>query len=191
MLFSVAIPKSCHLVASKTRVSLLKPFSLPRLELCAVVLGVNLLEKVHRVLVILSEDRMSVNGWTDSTSVLSWLSKPASSWQTFIRNRISKIQPILSIDIWNHVDSDENPADICSGGISADKIANKYLWWHGPPWLSDKPSLPHSPITPADILPVQTDETIIPNCQISNLQSRLTFLEFDRFNSFRKFVPVF
>ena len=164
---------------------------MPRLELYAAVLGVSLLETVHGVLVILFDDTMSLNSWTDSSIALSWLSKPASSCQTFIRNRISKIQSVLSFDKWNHVDSDENPADICSRGNSADKIANKSLWWHGPPLLSDKSSLPHSPISPADILPVQTDETIIPTCQTSNLQSSLTFLEFDRFNSFRKLVRVF
>ena len=59
------------------------------------------------------------------------------------------------------------------------------------PWSSDKSTLPHSPITPADILPVPTDETIVQTCQTSNLQSSLSFLEFDRFNSFLKLVRVF
>ena len=95
--------KCYHLIASKTRVAPVKSLSLPRLELCAAVLGVNLLETVHRVLVILFDDRLSLNGWTDSTIVLSWLSKPASSWQTFIRNRISKIQSFSSFEKWNHL----------------------------------------------------------------------------------------
>ena len=166
--------KNCHLIASKTRVAPVKSLSSPRLQLCEAVLGGNLLETVHRVLVFLFDDRMSLNGGTDSTIVLSWLSKPASSWQTFIRNRISKIQSGLSFNKWNQVDSDENPADICSRGISADKTANKFWWWHGPPWLSDNSSLPHSPITPADIFPVQTDKTVIQTCQTSNIQ--FTFL---------------
>ena len=46
-------------------------------------------------------------------------------------------------------------------------------------------------LPPVDTLPVQTDETIIPTCQTSNLQSSLTFLEFNRLNSFRKLVRVF
>ena len=59
--------KSCHLIASKTRIAPVNSLSLRRLELCAAVLGVNLLETVHRVLVFLFVDRMSLNGWTDST----------------------------------------------------------------------------------------------------------------------------
>ena len=183
--------KSCHLIASKTRVAPVKSLSVPRLELCAAVLGVNLLETVHRVLVILFNDRLSLNGWTDSTIVLSWLSKPASSWQTFIRYRISKIQSFLPFEKWNHVVGEENPADICSRGVPADKIADMSLWWHGPSWLSEKSSWPHSPITPAGIFSNQTDEAIISTCQTSHLQSNFAFLDFDRFTSFRKMVRVF
>ena len=71
--------KSCHLIASKTRVAPVKSLSLPRLELFAAVLCVNLLETVLRVLVVFFDDRLSLHCWTDSTIVLSRLSKPASS----------------------------------------------------------------------------------------------------------------
>ena len=80
---------------------------------------------------------MGLNDWIDSTIVLSWLSKPASSWQTLIRNRISKIQSFLSFEKRYHVGSDEILDDICSRGISADKISNNSLWLHGPPRCSE------------------------------------------------------
>ena len=133
------------------------------------VLGVNLLETVQRVLVVLFDDRLSLNGWTGSTIVLSWLSKPVSSWQTFIRSSISKIQSFLSFEKWNHVGSDGNPADICSRGVPADKIKNNSMWWHGPSWLSEKSSWPYCLITPAGVFPIQTVEAIVPTCQTSHL----------------------
>ena len=71
--------KSCRLIASRTRVAPVKSLCLPEQELFAAILGVNFLETVHRVLVVLFDERLSHNGWTDSTIVLSWLSKPASS----------------------------------------------------------------------------------------------------------------
>ena len=81
----------------------------------------------------------------------------------------------MSFEKWNHVVSEENPADICSRGVPADKIANMSLWWHGPPWLSEKSSWPQSLITPAGIFPIQTDEAIISTCQTSHLQSNFAF----------------
>ena len=83
--------KSCHMIASKMRVAPVKSLTLPRLELCAAVFGVNLLETVHRVLVVPFDEKLSLNSWTDSTIVLSWLLKPATSWPTFIRNSFSQI----------------------------------------------------------------------------------------------------
>ena len=56
---------------------------------------------------------------------------------------------------------------------------------------TEKSISPHSPITPACIVPIQTDEAIVPTCQTSHLQSNLVFLNFDRINSFRKMVLVF
>ena len=55
--------KSFHLIASKTRVAPVKSLSLPRLELCAAVHCVNLLETVHRVSLVLFDARLSLNGW--------------------------------------------------------------------------------------------------------------------------------
>ena len=38
-----------------------------------------------------------------------------------------KYNRFLSFEKWNHVASDENPADICSRGVPADKTANNSL----------------------------------------------------------------
>ena len=119
--------KSCRLMASRTRVAPVKSLCLPEQGLFAAILGVNFLETVHRVLVVLFDERLSHNRWTDSTTVLSWLSKPASSLQTFIRNIISEIQSFLSFEKWHHVASDENLADIGTRGVSAGQNCIQFL----------------------------------------------------------------
>ena len=71
---------------------------------------------------------------TDSTIVLCWLSKEPSRWSTFVSNRISEIQSGNNLN-WNHVCSEENPADPASRGINPDQINQHNFWWNGPKWL--------------------------------------------------------
>ncbi|GFS68763.1 integrase catalytic domain-containing protein [Trichonephila clavipes] len=39
---------------------------------------------------------------------------------------------------WNHVSSNENPADLISRGLNASDISSKQLWWHGPDFLREE-----------------------------------------------------
>ncbi|XP_068158480.1 uncharacterized protein [Drosophila tropicalis] len=72
-----------------------------------------------------------------STVVLSWLNKPPCTWTTFVANRVAKIVTATNDAPWNHVSSENNPADLPSRGLSAQELVHKDLWWHGPPWLRE------------------------------------------------------
>ncbi|XP_075150627.1 uncharacterized protein LOC142224725 [Haematobia irritans] len=74
---------------------------------------------------------------------LSWLKKPPCAWSTFVGNRVSEIIENVGNDKWQHVDSENNPADIASRGCSPFELKENYLWWHGPSWLKlDKQNWP-------------------------------------------------
>ncbi|XP_055714768.1 uncharacterized protein LOC129808888 [Phlebotomus papatasi] len=145
---------SCRLLCSKTRVAPLKQVTLPRLELCAAVLAVKLLQSIKGALTV---KIMSVKAYSDSKIVLYWLAKEPQKWKTFVANRVSEIQSEIPRHLWNHVPSELNPADVASRGISPSELARHTLWWYGPDIsaldnsltddISDSEELENTPIT--------------------------------------------
>lgn len=92
-----------------------------------------LVQRIHAVLKICTED---ITYWTDSTITLSWISNPSYTWNTFVANRVAKIQTLTNISQWKHIDSHHNPADLISRGLYPVNLINSSLWFHGPEFLT-------------------------------------------------------
>ena len=124
------------LVTAKSRVSPIKPISIPKLELQGVVLLANLMTQVKTEFssfVSIS----SIHCWTDSMIVLHWINGNGKKQDVFVRRRIDEVRKLVGVDCWYHVESKLNPADLLSRGLLFSEIKNNELWFKGPsPLLS-------------------------------------------------------
>ena len=101
-------------VANKSRVVQFKKLTIPRLELIAALILARFLTTVIKAL----ENQVkfaSVNCWSDTTIVLSWL-RIDRSYKQFVSHRTKGILKLASTDMWNHCPTESNQADIGSKG---------------------------------------------------------------------------
>ena len=157
---------SSRLLLSKCRLTALKGTTIPRGELCAVVVMLRLavLAATHLATPI---HRISLS--TDSECVIAALSKSGSSFKPYWQNRVSEIaglQQELStrcevLEPVTHVSSALNPADLGTrAGVTLADLGPSSLWQQGPVFLS----------TPRDQWPLQ----VLPTTRITVAASHST-----------------
>ena len=144
---------NCSIIIARSRVAPLKPVTIPRLELVAAVVSVELVGLVTRELKIPIENCVF---WNDSTAVLQYIRGTARRYKTFVANRIAAMQSGSSPSQWRHVGSESNPADLASRGITSSELATSKLWYRGPDflWLEES----HWPEPPVGLTALPTDD---------------------------------
>ncbi len=124
----------CAFIMGKSRVAPLKHITIPRLELSAALVAV----KVSTMLnVELSYKNIVDIFWTDSTVVLGYIGNDSKRFQVFVANRVEQIRNVTSPEQWNYVESEDNPADDASRGLTAEQLVRNTRWLNGPSFLWD------------------------------------------------------
>ncbi|XP_055605529.1 uncharacterized protein LOC129753709 [Uranotaenia lowii] len=122
----------CSFVAAKTKVTPLRPQSIPRNELNGALIGVRLMETIEK------SHRLKVTKrflWTDSSVVLSWLRADPRKYRQYVGFRVGEILSKTNIDEWNWVPSKLNIADEATKWNNGPKFDPSSTWFTGPDFL--------------------------------------------------------
>ena len=125
-------PPISRLLVARAKVAPLRQVSVPRLELMAAELALQVAMCAGPALQIPQKDTFF---WSDSTNVLCWIKNDSRTLTSFVGTRVAKIQHHTVLNNWAWVDSAQNPADIPSRGMGAGQLAITPLWWEGPEFL--------------------------------------------------------
>ena len=120
------------LVMGKTRVSPMRPISVPRLELAATFVGVKLVQ------LIINEMEYQFDKivyWTDSTTVLQYIANTTTRFKIFVAYHLELIHNASKPAQWRNVDTKQNPADIASQGLMPNQLEKGKIWLKGPQFL--------------------------------------------------------
>ncbi|XP_062588283.1 uncharacterized protein LOC134249947 [Saccostrea cucullata] len=122
----------CAFVLGKSRVAPLKSVSVPRLELTAATSAVKLCRMIMKELDYLVHQ---VCYWTDSMTVIRYISNKTTRFHTFIANHLAIIHEATEVEQWRYVDTKQNPADLASRGMNMEKFLKTHQWLQGPDFL--------------------------------------------------------
>jgi len=123
------------LVLGKSRVSPIKPITIPRMELTAATVSVKLGAMLKKELNL---PNLHDYYWTDSKIVLEYIFNDVKRFRVFVANRTQKIRSYTKKVQWNYIETKENPADHASRGITIDDSHQVRQWLYGPDYLHEK-----------------------------------------------------
>ncbi|KAK3082658.1 hypothetical protein FSP39_001646 [Pinctada imbricata] len=102
--------------------------TVPRLELCAAVLGTELYTTITRESDIVFD---RVKFFTDSRVVLGYIHNQTKRFFTYVANRVERIRSCSQPQDWNYIPSKLNPADEGTRSVPAQDMKTS-LWLNGP-----------------------------------------------------------
>lgn len=126
----------CAFVMGKSRVTPIKPVTIPRLELTAALCSVKVAQQLRQELDYHIDQEFF---WTDSKVVLGYVGNESRRFHVFVANRVQEIQDNTSMEQWRYIKSEQNPADDASRGIKANELCNS-RWISGSAFLWNEES---------------------------------------------------
>ena len=73
--------------------------------------------------------------WTDSKIVLGYVNNEARRFHVYVANRVQQIRDLTNPSSWQYIDTESNPADHASRGLTASQLLQGSRWLMGPAFL--------------------------------------------------------
>ena len=174
-------------VLGKAKLTPAHATTIPRLELCAAVLGVEISELVIEELEL---DPNSVTYYTDSKVVLGYITNESRRFYVYVSNRVERIHRTSTPNQWNYVPTHLNPADLATRSIEASDLQAS-AWHTGPKFLlkSDPSTASDKGNAAAEMLPDDAEERPHVKVLATCVETR-TALGAERFNRFSNWATL-
>jgi hypothetical protein len=115
----------------KAKLAPLHATTIPRLELCAAVLAVELADLIREEQVVKAD---SVSFYSDSKVVLGYIANETRRFYVYVGNRVERIRRSFSPEQWHYVPTNCNPADLGTRSVDASLLQDS-VWITGPQFL--------------------------------------------------------
>lgn len=173
-------------VLGKAKLAPRPDLTIPRLELCAAVLAVNIAELIK------SEMDMEfdkITFFTDSRIVLGYINNEKRRFYVFVNNRVQRIRRSTQPQQWHYVPSNNNPADLATRSVSAAALRNT-IWLEGPAFLTQPEHTPSRTDT-FDLVSPDEDADVRPKITALSTtlkEHRLGAGRFERFSTWKSLL---
>lgn len=190
--------KGCaKLIFAKAKVAPLVKRTLPTLELLSVFLAFKCVPNMLRALPDSSISDIVVA--VDAQVALSWLlTNDIKTKNVFVGNRLKDIHAGIAklrnggVHVsFKYVNTNDNPADLITRGVSIDKFETQLLFWiHGPSWLEGEAI--QWPASELGCLSADSRRLVLNNAVIISPvgSTSTTVVELERFSSLDKLLRV-
>jgi hypothetical protein len=168
----------------KSKVAPKHGHTIPRLELCAAVLAVEIADLISEHLDIAPD---AVKFYSDSKVVLGYINNQTRRFFVYVANRVSRIRNSSTPEQWNYIPTDLNPADSATRSLTPAQMESS-AWLVGPSSIcskeeSDSDTSQYPLVDPGDKELRPEVVTMITSVEQSSWLQRS-----QRFSSWRSFV---
>ncbi len=174
------------LVMGKAKLAPQSEPTIPRLELCAAVLAVELADLIQGELDLKLD---SIKFYTDSKVVLGYICNETKRFYTYVHNRVQRIRQSSTPQQWHFVRTDENPADHASRSLPASLLAQS-SWFTGPSFLHQPTAETGQTNETFELIEPDKDSEIRPQVRTCATYLGEPGLSSDRFQHFSTFSSL-
>lgn len=167
----------------KAKLAPLSEPTIPRLELCAAVLAVEMADLIEDALDLVLND---IKFFMDSKVVLGYIYNNSKRFYRYVHNRVQRIHQSSRPEQWHYVRTEENPADHASRSLPASCLVQT-SWFTSSFLLRQPPAEKTQTTETFELIEPENDSEIRPQVQTcaTNLEEpELTSNRFQRFSTF-------